>query len=294
MGLFKKLGTWVDSLFGGGASETTGGPFVKPKHKTMPKYGGQQQKKQPQQLTSSDIPTTADLDNAMAEYRHAVASATAAAKLEIQKQMETADRNRPQGREAENLYDVWRSELAAEATARMGKVDEWMENQRRDMDPLTRFLYGEYVEVVSSNVLAIQYDKEHQWLYVVFKTNAWYQYFDVTVKEAESLFFAGSKGGWVWDNLRIRGTVFGYKKRYQFMQYNLGGYQPRYLASPTWESEHAAIPATGDIPENWLRDSSPYSLGWLISRNPKLFPHAKILSEGTEEVGAFGAMGDKK
>lgn len=281
MAFFKKLGSFVDSLFGQDAPPS--GPFVKPQHKTMPKYG------QPK-LPKTAVQTSTDLDAALAEYKTAVAAAVASARQEL------ASKNRPiVGQQGENLYDVWRTELASEASDRIRQTEEWMERQRREMDPLTRFLYGEMVDVVSSNVQSIQYDREHQWLYIIFRSGAWYRYGEISPQEAESLFFAGSKGKWCWDVLRIRGTVFGFKKPYQFMEYNLGGYQPKYMQNSTWEAEHAAIPATGDIPESWLKDNSPYSLGWLVSRNPRLFPHAKILSEGTEDVGTFGdAMSNKK
>ena len=35
---------------------------------------------------------------------------------------------------------------------------------------------------------------------------------------AEAFFNAGSKGGWVWDNLRIRGTALGHKVSYMHVK----------------------------------------------------------------------------
>jgi hypothetical protein len=212
--------------------------------------------------------------------------------LEIAQNLQQASAAIPSnvGRDIENLFDVYREELAQEARDKERQIKQWMDTQKRNLDPLTKFLYGEMIEVVSSNVHAIQYDKDNQFLYIVFKNTAWYRYGNVFPSEAESFFFAGSKGGWVWDNLRVRGTVFGHKKPYDFMRYGFGDYQPKYIGNSTWEAEHAAIPQTGEIPESWIADKGPYNLGWLVTRNPKLFPAAKILSSGVEDVGTFADM----
>lgn len=45
-----------------------------------------------------------------------------------------------------------------------------------------------------------------------------YAYFDVPARVYQRMALAASKGGFVWDELRIRGTVYGHKFRYRLMQ----------------------------------------------------------------------------
>lgn len=291
MPLFKKLGRLFENVVDSAFGKAKAKPKQDRQFKTHKKYGSQP-------TTAIQPNTSATLENSMAEYNAALTKALADARLEMQQDLHQAAASVPSGvgRDIENLFETYRSELEEEARTRERQIKQWMDNQKRQLDPLTRFIYGELVDVVSSNVMAIQFDNANNLLYIVFKSGAWYVYYGVTASEAESLFFAGSKGGWCWDNLRIRGTVFGHKKKYAFLDYNLGGeYRPKYMGDPTWESEHAAIPETGDIPESWIADKGPYGLQWLVTRNPKLFPRARILSEGVEDVGTFGdaLKGDK-
>lgn len=53
-----------------------------------------------------------------------------------------------------------------------------------------------------------------------------YEYFDVHPDWFADLVAAGSKGGWVWDHLRIRGTVAGHQYRYNLTRI-AQGYLPR-------------------------------------------------------------------
>ena len=80
------------------------------------------------------------------------------------------------------------------------------------------FLGGEWVNVQSSNVAAIRFDKERLILEVRFLDGSSYEYFQVSPEEAESLYVAPSKGKWVWDHLRIRGTKLGHQKDYAYVQ----------------------------------------------------------------------------
>lgn len=82
-------------------------------------------------------------------------------------------------------------------------------------DQVNRFLYqGAIFPVFSSNVEAAQYDIGKHILILTFKNASQYAYHDVS--EAEALLFAqsASKGGYVWSNLRIRGSKTGHKKTY--------------------------------------------------------------------------------
>ncbi|HOV61672.1 MAG TPA: KTSC domain-containing protein [Candidatus Hydrogenedentes bacterium] len=103
---------------------------------------------------------------------------------------------------------------------------------------------GEMVEVASSNVHSIGYDLDQHILYVRFWVEtvrqgqivrfpgSVYGYRDVWPEEFLAFLQAPSKGNWVWDNLRERGTVSGHKKHY-FLAGITGGYVPRQAALTT-------------------------------------------------------------
>jgi hypothetical protein len=97
---------------------------------------------------------------------------------------------------------------------------------------------GEMVRVQSSNVYSIGYDLNTHTLYVRFlverisdgrvtrSPGSLYGYRNVTPEEFLDFLSAPSKGNWVWDHLRIRGTVSGHQKDY-FLAGISGGYIPR-------------------------------------------------------------------
>jgi len=103
---------------------------------------------------------------------------------------------------------------------------------------------GEMVEVASSNVHSIGYDLDAQTLYVRFWAEtvrkgevvrfpaSLYGYREVRPEEFLEFLGARSKGNWVWDRLRERGTVSGHKKPY-FLAGITGGYVPRQAALTT-------------------------------------------------------------
>ncbi len=103
---------------------------------------------------------------------------------------------------------------------------------------------GEMVEVRSSNVHSIGYDLDNQTLYVRFWAEttrrgeivrfpgSLYGYRDVWPEEFLEFLEAPSKGNWVWDHLRERGTVSGHKKPY-FLAGIVAGYVPRQAALTT-------------------------------------------------------------
>jgi hypothetical protein len=103
---------------------------------------------------------------------------------------------------------------------------------------------GEMVKAInSSNVHSFGYDVESAYLYVRFLgyirgsrgpdghplrggPGSLYRYSNVTPEEFLSLLAANSKGDWVWDHLRIRGTWSGHQKDYELVGVE-GGYVPR-------------------------------------------------------------------
>jgi hypothetical protein len=85
----------------------------------------------------------------------------------------------------------------------------------------------------SSSVHSFGYDLENRYLYVRFyadtKSDAagpLYRYFDVAPAQFLSLLRAGSKGDWVWDHLRVRGSAAAHQKQYQLVGITRG-YVPR-------------------------------------------------------------------
>lgn len=119
---------------------------------------------------------------------------------------------------------------------------------------------GEMVPAKSSNVHSFGYDIESTYLYVRYLgyirgakgpdggvlragPGSLYRYRDVTPEEFLTLYAANSKGHWVWDHLRIRGTWSGHQKDYELVGVE-GGYVPR-------KATVRKNPLTGDI-EEWF------------------------------------------
>jgi hypothetical protein len=80
--------------------------------------------------------------------------------------------------------------------------------------------------VQSSNVFAIGYDYDTGTLRVQYLAGAGkkrhgagaiYDYYDVTPKIWENFQNASSKGKWIWDHLRIRGTISGHQYEYRLI-----------------------------------------------------------------------------
>lgn len=137
---------------------------------------------------------------------------------------------------------------------------------------------GEMVDATSSNVHSFGYDIESAYLYVRFLgyvrgardsaghalrsgPGSLYRYRDVTPEEFLSLYAANSKGNWVWDHLRIRGTWSGHQKDYELVGV-MGGYVPR-------KATVRIDPKTGRLQE-WFVQRRVRAIGggWLTSQYP--------------------------
>ena len=75
------------------------------------------------------------------------------------------------------------------------------------------------IYVHSSNVLAVQWWKESNQMAVVYKgdngkAGGTYLYQNVSRREAELFLAAPSKGSWIWDHLRFRGSKTAHRKPY--------------------------------------------------------------------------------
>jgi hypothetical protein len=137
----------------------------------------------------------------------------------------------------------------------------------------------------SDNVYSYGYVKETASLYIRFRNKdtegpgSLYRYSDVTPQEFRGLMQAGSKGSWVWDHLRIRGTVEGHQKDYMLVGI-IGGYVPRkvtratLVSTPTgWRMWTAADQAAGQRPDYtgaaWVpRNKLTTERNWVTSLRP--------------------------
>ncbi|MEK9809271.1 MAG: KTSC domain-containing protein [Candidatus Nanopelagicales bacterium] len=105
-------------------------------------------------------------------------------------------------------------------------------------DPIYR---GEWITVASSNVYAIAYvyndaNPSKGTLKVRYlhklkggstEPGPVYEYYDVHPAVFDSFRAAASKGGFVWDRLRVRGTVSGHRYQYNLAGVHRSGYVPR-------------------------------------------------------------------
>lgn len=88
--------------------------------------------------------------------------------------------------------------------------------ERLSGDQVENFVYHRAVlPVNSTNVAHVQYDIEKHILIVTFLGGGQYSYSNVSEQEAINFAQAGSKGAWVWDRLRIRGSKTGHQKPYR-------------------------------------------------------------------------------
>ncbi len=138
---------------------------------------------------------------------------------------------------------------------------------------------GEMIPAMrSSNVHSYGYDIETAYLYVRYLgysrgnrgpdgrplrsgPGSLYRYSNVTPEEFLSIMAASSKGDWVWDNLRIRGTWSGHQKDYELVGVE-GGYVPR-------KATVRRDLGSGQLQEVFVqRRVKAIGGGWLISALP--------------------------
>lgn len=135
----------------------------------------------------------------------------------------------------------------------------------------------------SSNVHSVGYDASTGFLYVRFldhrgkdtsrREGPLYQYRGVDPQEFLNLYryvtSTGRAGDWVWDNLRIRGTLSGHRKDFTLVGVT-GGYVPRKATLvSTEEAAKFGLPTAGEAyiqrkilttTEGWLQSSKPNAL----------------------------------
>lgn len=73
----------------------------------------------------------------------------------------------------------------------------------------------------SSNVWALQYDRTHNSLFIQYMAGSgrkkhgpgiWFQYLNVSLAEAKLIYNAASKGVFIWQNIRVKGSQTAHKK----------------------------------------------------------------------------------
>ena len=162
-----------------------------------------------------------------------------------------------------------------------------------------------YSGFTSSNVTDASYDPENNFLKVGFggkgkSKYGRYGYHDVSPAEARSFYGAGSKGKWVWDHLRVRGTVFGFQKPYVYLGAESSGYSPKYINKHhrEWKVQHQRIGPEGALPEHWKKGHGPYhhmAGGGVVPGAPGIGPdedRVPIMATAGEGVVTKDAMKD--
>lgn len=126
-------------------------------------------------------------------------------------------------------------------THRKAEEDRQRAENARAREPWYRFInlgipIVDGPDFKSSNVQWMQYDIENGSLYIEYiKNGCTYRYWPVNEDEAKNCFLTASKGGWVWDRLRIRTTNLGHRKNYMLTGQSMNG------AMPKWTGTAASI-----------------------------------------------------
>jgi hypothetical protein len=122
-----------------------------------------------------------------------------------------------------------------------GKIEVKTGSFHRVYSPTDPIITGKWIRVQSSNVRAISFNFSFKFphkstLYVQFLgTDAagnraghgpMYEYYDIPPDKFDSFRKTASKGGWIWDELRVRGSAVQHRVKYT-IRGTVGGYVPR-------------------------------------------------------------------
>ena len=114
-------------------------------------------------------------------------------------------------------YEKWKQGKGPHPTEEDAPYSKEEQAKWRELstDSIEGFLHDEQILFVhSSNVAALQYFKEAGKLMVEYLNGSAYLYSGVSLPEASRFVSSASKGGEVWDTLRVRGSKTAHKKRY--------------------------------------------------------------------------------
>ncbi|MFH0982038.1 MAG: KTSC domain-containing protein, partial [Planctomycetota bacterium] len=147
------------------------------------------------------------------------------------------EQERIEGKQAPTREKI-QGEFEAKEKARGKDERKWLKTpwSRRKLPENHPLYTGEMVRCGGENVYSIGYDMDNAYLYVRFWAKshgkksgpgAMYRYFDVRPEKFLAFMQArDSAGTWLWDHIRIRGTVSGHYHDYALVGIS-GGYVPR-------------------------------------------------------------------
>lgn len=133
---------------------------------------------------------------------------------------------------------------------------------------------GETIGLISSNVSWMRYDQAQNQLYLGFIDGTTYQYSQVLPEEALDLIYSPSHGKWVWDHLRVRGTVFGWRKPYQL--FNNANIRLWYRAGAKSIERWEGVGPAGEAQAGWhpaQTSEDPKAQGW---KKPQTYPFLNL------------------
>jgi KTSC domain len=82
-----------------------------------------------------------------------------------------------------------------------------------NLDDLDGFLHwGQEVAVSSSNVSSARYHRDTLSLVITYLSGDTWVYDPVSPAEAEAFLLAPSKGRWLWDHVKVRGSRHAHQK----------------------------------------------------------------------------------
>ena len=151
------------------------------------------------------------------------------------------------------------SNIEREAEERNRAAEE-VEEEAAELEEATdldRFLYGgEWANATChGQSAALQYDREAAELFIEFPDGSFYGYADISPQEAESIYHAGHDDGHlgtkVWDDLRVRGKVYGYQKRYWFLSGPSPAGVRKWMRSAESRKRHGDIGPEGEPFPGW-------------------------------------------
>lgn len=124
------------------------------------------------------------------------------------------------------------------------------EEDRSTPDEIDRYLMGEWLPVVSSNLTAIRFLPDEEAVEVEFNggrgESAFYRYSNVDLALARAFAEAPSPGRFVWDVFRKRGTSLGYNPSHPYVFVSgISSHEPKWMRSAETRRLHGMIGSSG-------------------------------------------------
>ena len=110
---------------------------------------------------------------------------------------------------------------------------------------------GKIMQVQSSNVAWFRWEASNDSMQISYKDGSVYEYYSIPLSMALDMYRAGSHGSWVWDNLRRRGTVFGFQREYVLLDGPSTTKRIWHEAGLESRKRHGAIGPMGEPAPGW-------------------------------------------